>query len=54
MKKMFSITDVVVLKKNDTLSYDQLSKIVGGGCVCNCGKQSSANCNGNAVAIKQQ
>jgi len=35
--KNFSLDDVVVLKENDKLPNDQLTKIVGGGdCTCNC------------------
>jgi len=52
MIKKFSLTDVVVLKENDILSYDQLSKVIGGvgdgACGCYC---ENKNCNGNCSKV---
>lgn len=47
--KKISLDDVVVLKENDKLPDEQLTKIVGGGCICNCGTNT-----GNLQREKQQ
>jgi len=40
--KRFSLSDVVVLKETDKLPDLQLSKIVGGDCMCQCKVNSSS------------
>jgi hypothetical protein len=51
MIKKFSLTDVVVLKENDILSCEQLSKVIGGAGVADCGCNQT-NCGTYCTPVK--